>query len=509
MKFRIKKTVRSLVLLFSILFIVFFLSFSIIKGGREGLQSVLKTSSSDISSKSKFVVELRDKGFFPEKLSIKKGETVTFINKRNKPFWPASNTHPQHGIYPEFDPKRPIEPNQIWNFTFDRVGKWRYHDHVAPYLSGVINVISDIAGENLEDGCKSDDANKKIACWDSLLSYTLETKGLKETFKSFKKLYETEDIFRGTSCHRHAHELGEDFYGVYLKNKNLAKIDLPLETIACGYGFYHGFFEHMFRDEEPDIKKARTICDNLGKKYSDKMPGIRMNCYHAMGHGFMPSIPDKNVWGNPPAVLAVPMKRCEGVSAANDQEEIQKCLEGVFNVLTDWITSNSYGFSPDKSDYFDVCRKQPKRSYALACYFELSMRIGMYADEDLVKVAAFIKNLDDEMAKLIIHSAAAALIEVRLNQDDLSKYITICYSLEERLRKECTKGLVLGLVAHGDPGDEYKRGLNFCASSKLLEKDKELCFNNLIIFLKSFYTKEKLNKVCDLIDKKYRQMCSI
>src|SRR3989344_2275114 len=70
-----------------------------------------------------------DSGFFPNELTIKKGDTVTFKSTRGKPFWPASDLHPTHGVYPDFDPKQPIDPNQTWSFKFDKVGNWKYHDH--------------------------------------------------------------------------------------------------------------------------------------------------------------------------------------------------------------------------------------------------------------------------------------------------------------------------------------------------------------------------------------------
>lgn len=86
------------------------------------------------------VITLTTDGFTPAELTITRGETVTFRTTTGKRFWPASNLHPSHLEYSDFDPKAPIEPDGEWSFTFDQVGEWRMHDHLAPYYTGTITV---------------------------------------------------------------------------------------------------------------------------------------------------------------------------------------------------------------------------------------------------------------------------------------------------------------------------------------------------------------------------------
>lgn len=76
----------------------------------------------------------------PSEVTIKKGTTVVFTNKSPDWRWPASNLHPTHDIYPEFDPKEPVAPEGSWSFQFDKSGSWRMHDHLAPYITGTITV---------------------------------------------------------------------------------------------------------------------------------------------------------------------------------------------------------------------------------------------------------------------------------------------------------------------------------------------------------------------------------
>jgi hypothetical protein len=47
---------------------------------------------------------------------------------------PLTTTRRTHTQYPEFDPLKPLEPEEEWSFTFDKPGEWKHHDHQNPYL---------------------------------------------------------------------------------------------------------------------------------------------------------------------------------------------------------------------------------------------------------------------------------------------------------------------------------------------------------------------------------------
>lgn len=86
------------------------------------------------------VVTITDSKVEPAELTIKVGQKVTFVNKSLDFAWPASNPHPTHTDYPEFDPREPLDVNEAWSFTFTRVGDWKHHDHLKPSRRGVIKV---------------------------------------------------------------------------------------------------------------------------------------------------------------------------------------------------------------------------------------------------------------------------------------------------------------------------------------------------------------------------------
>lgn len=59
--------------------------------------------------------------------------------------WVATDPHPDHTAYPEFDVLRANggkypEPRNDFSFTFDKVGTWTYHNHTNPTDKGKIIV---------------------------------------------------------------------------------------------------------------------------------------------------------------------------------------------------------------------------------------------------------------------------------------------------------------------------------------------------------------------------------
>lgn len=139
----IKLTAAGLVVLAAVVMVILF---------RQGKNSDSRAITADIigtSSKKNNctgesgseIVMMKENNYEPKDLSIKKCTKVVFKNVSSEPHWPASDIHPTHGIYPEFDPREPIESGSEWSFVFDRAGAWKYHDHLNPATRGVIEVL--------------------------------------------------------------------------------------------------------------------------------------------------------------------------------------------------------------------------------------------------------------------------------------------------------------------------------------------------------------------------------
>jgi len=93
-------------------------------------------------------------GFEPKTLTVKAGDTVTFVNENSNQHWPASAMHPTHTVYPgsdiqkcgtseeedTFDACRGLAQGESFSFIFNEIGTWRYHDHLQTSSTGTIIV---------------------------------------------------------------------------------------------------------------------------------------------------------------------------------------------------------------------------------------------------------------------------------------------------------------------------------------------------------------------------------
>ncbi len=79
-------------------------------------------------------------GFSPATLTVKAGDTVVFKNTSTTAVWPASDPHPTHTAYPEFDSKKAVPAGGTYSFIFTKVGTWGYHNHLNSSQKGTIIV---------------------------------------------------------------------------------------------------------------------------------------------------------------------------------------------------------------------------------------------------------------------------------------------------------------------------------------------------------------------------------
>lgn len=80
--------------------------------------------------------------FKPASVTVKARDIVVFKNMSDGAFWPASNPHPTHTLYPEFDARKGIAGGQNYQFKFTKVGTWGYHDHLHNTITGTVVVTN-------------------------------------------------------------------------------------------------------------------------------------------------------------------------------------------------------------------------------------------------------------------------------------------------------------------------------------------------------------------------------
>jgi len=103
---------------------------------------------------TEYVIEYTSEGYVPNEVSIKKGDTVKWVNKSEVEMWPASAKHPTHEVYPGsgitkcgtseeagiFDACKGIPVDGSYSFTFNETGAWFFHDHLDSKKFGQVKV---------------------------------------------------------------------------------------------------------------------------------------------------------------------------------------------------------------------------------------------------------------------------------------------------------------------------------------------------------------------------------
>ncbi|HLD26114.1 MAG TPA: cupredoxin domain-containing protein, partial [Candidatus Andersenbacteria bacterium] len=266
---------------------------------------------------STVVITMTENGFEPREITVDKHTTINFANKDKVDRWPASNVHPTHDLYPQFDPTQPIKPGGFWLFKADQVGTWKYHDHLLPHMRGTITVVAEAGNVAEPEPAASPPPvggwhSKIKQAWQSFwhlltrpfhltpreaaftpldaaafqplaeadqyqyLTQLTEHQGLSITWDFVKSTYTNQGgAALGGRAHDLAHFVGEHIY----EEKGLAGLSLCDTTFA--FGCYHGFTESAFATSLDPLPDVATSCATLGPVNS----GPWSSCIHGIGHG--------------------------------------------------------------------------------------------------------------------------------------------------------------------------------------------------------------------------------
>ena len=328
------------------------------------------------------VIEMVPGGFLPSEITIDVNSSVIFINKDSQPRWPASNVHPAHDLYPEFDPRHNIDPGQSWAFKPKKVGEWKFHDHLFPHIRGVITVV-DEEGSNVKtleketkpvlnifvvrlkdvvsnffDKVKSLFSFKKISNAQlpnkeefKKVSYDIQSKELEKIAKSNgapKAWQYIKDVFKGESGSTgNIHDLAH-FSGLLIYEKS------GFEGISdCSshfaFGCYHGFLDTAFSKNLDHLLDAQNACLKLGPTNS----GPVASCIHGIGHGVASFYSTSD--------LEKALVTCRKLTSGNEY-----CFDGVF---MEFVRSAPVSFFKSDDPYYP-CNSLEKKygySYSSSC----------------------------------------------------------------------------------------------------------------------------------------------
>lgn len=105
------------------------------------------------SAGSSITVSYTNAGFSPNTVTVKKGQTVMFLNETSGPMWVGADEHPSHTMYSgtsrtthcaaDYTGEKPFDQcgsGATYTFTFTKPGTWTYHNHAAAQAQGTIVV---------------------------------------------------------------------------------------------------------------------------------------------------------------------------------------------------------------------------------------------------------------------------------------------------------------------------------------------------------------------------------
>lgn len=265
-------------------------------------------------------ITITPEGFEPATVSINKGTTITFVNKDKVARWPASNIHPTHLIYPEFDPKKPIRAGDSWTFKFNKAGTWKYHDHLFPHQGGVVKVI----GEKTESK----------TFFDNILGILRKLRGVTP--------FDPQSEWKKVADHDQAHFFGSKIWGKF----GISAVKYCQPSFA--FGCYHGFSDSALSSGLEPLPKIAKACELVGKVDS----GPWASCIHGIGHGVGTYFQTND--------LQSALSTCSRLKNGKTY-----CFDGVF---MEFVTSASKAFYSKGSKYnpFYPCESVSKE-YRQAC----------------------------------------------------------------------------------------------------------------------------------------------
>ncbi|MCE9549076.1 hypothetical protein K8Q98_01620 [Candidatus Nomurabacteria bacterium] len=463
------------------------------------------TKRSFFSAESRtYSIVLTKDGFSPKEISIRQGDSVVFSSNLGQPFWPASDLHPTHGVYPEFDPRQPVDGASSWSFTFNQAGDWRFHDHLNSLFTGRIKVSgSSIVGK---EDCSS--PGEKITCWQELLNKTLEKDGLPATFDLVADLYTKEPLF-ASECHSFVHEIGKFAYGKFKLNQDF---ELNSKTSYCGYGFYHGFMEILLYTTG-DVQQAQDFCKYVGEKLAGDTTDGEGACYHGIGHGAVDGA-DPSAWGDYQKMLAPAFNMCLSVAGDDHSKygKLYRCITGAYNSLEILSMSSRYKLFEMQKDPFYICPFQIDE-YKEGCYTNMLPALLRFTKNDIQEAEKHVEAIPEQDSFSIRSAVSSSLfhefIRLNLNAVDYNKItaINICHSLKDPFRLACVEGLSGGHMKYGEPTKAHIKGLAFCSSAELLDDEKDICYNYILARLRLWYSKEKSVEICQSAPVEFRKYC--
>ncbi len=443
---------------------------------------------------------LTGQGFSPSELTVAQGTTVTFSTNTGKAFWPASDLHPSHLIYPEFDPKIPIQPDKSWVFKFDKVGIWNFHDHLSPGFRGKIIVTGRSTSQSAQEipnilppaqtipqnlqqlatqiinTCQT--SSYHPACYDQEIPKLMDQgTSMEEAFQVTKAVQSQDPTY--SYCHVLGHNLSAK--EVQKDPTQWKEVVSRCPSGMCSNGCIHGGFQEKFRAEyltpnqvdqiKPDLM---TICEDRASWHPTGLE--QASCYHALGHLTM-YITQAN--------LNKSVSLCDEISVKSDGRDFrQLCYDGVFMQIYQPLEPEDFalvkGKQPTSDQVTNFCSQYSKLPKA-SC---LSESWPLFRESLLQRPISLIEFCSKEelSGQARCYEGLFYVLTAQFNFDT-TRIKNYCQALPEKtntgvdIQSQCFANAASRMIE-----TDYRnidKSIELCAQS---QKNQQSCFNELVYF---------------------------
>jgi plastocyanin len=430
------------------------------------------------------IVHVTDEGFEPRSIEVEASSTVVFENVGGEAHWPASDDHPTHEAYSGFDPKEPVEPGAEWSFTFDRPGKWEYHDHMNPYLMGEVVVrpdgpegggllasieaflanayeatLSAFAGEKEKSAQAGEDqlqeasgqssgelSEERYGEIEKELAALVREENPRSALEKLRAEIRIDDAL-ARSCHPLVHDVGHAAYEKYGDFGEAMKY----QDEVCNSGYLHGIIESRFEESNDVFADMKKMCDPYPQ-------GSYMSwqCYHGLGHGAMFYTAND---------LPRSLEMCDGFEDAFGRSN---CANGVF--MENFNADQKLHLSDylKESDPFYPCAEQAQR-HKVVCYLYAPTYFLGLEGNDYDDALRWCKDAEAGFEASCAYGVGSQAMKENLNDPGLVE--SVCVGGEPEQTAPCIVGMA-GLYINHHGSLEPARDL--CA--RLEESNRPACY---------------------------------
>jgi len=340
--------------------------------------------------------------------------------------------------------------------------------------------------------------DEQVQCWINGIKKIIQGYGVQVAFDTISNNFLNEPSFRN-SCNQILHEIGHWTYHHVMENNT--EFVMPPKINLCASGFDRGFVEELAATTG-DFSKGKEFCSN--PQLASESTEATARCFHAIGHGAL-SFYGPDMAGEEQKLIEGALEVCTRFSSTS--AELDYCTGGVFSEVVLAYQTNKYGLLLNREDPFAHCQKQADR-FKYSCYYSVKPLLLWLSEGDFRKAASLVENIvEDEYAIAAIDSLTTSVtIRNIANNVSIANYvkdISICRTLQQRLRAPCVAGLAIELLTHSGHSD----ALEFCRLPILEKQELDACFKRIAPNLAEWIPKDEIQHVCASLEEQYKQFC--